>query len=164
MDLKRLMTLMKAVSGKSGPAKITFDYTLGAYCGPKGGKTYTSCETSTGAYAAGYSKTGDGYTVYNMTGDGITKYPIPLKGAKKLSFDVPEGFKATVFFTDSATSGLSDYAAWVDGDNSAYDSNVQNGPREVTVPEGADSFAFSIYYKNNTLTDEDLAAVKITAG
>ena len=161
MNLKTLMTI-KALAGSSGGKTIAFDYSLGAYCSPKGGKTYTSCETGTGAYAAGYSKTGAGYTVFNMIDDGITKYPIMLNGAKKLVFDVPDDYKATVFFTDSKTAGTATYAAWVDGDNSAYDSNVPNGKREVNVPDGADSFVFSIYYKNNTLTDEDMNAIKIS--
>ena len=162
MNLKRLLKL-KALSGGSAPKTINFDYSLGAFCAPKGNKTYTSCETGTGAYAAGYAKTGSGYMVYNMIDDGIRKYPIPLNGASKLSFIVPEGCKATVFFTDSTTEGATTCAAWVDGDNSAYDSSVPNGNREVTVPAGADSFVFSLYYKNHTLTDDDLAAITITA-
>ena len=162
MNLKQLLAL-KASSGGSASKKISFSYSLSAYCSPKGGKTYTSIENGTGAYAACYSLKGSDYTVYNMMGDEITKYPIMLNGAKKLAFNVPVDYKATVFFTDSKTSGLSTYAAWVDGDNSAYDSNVPNGPREVTVPEGADSFIFSVYYKSNTLTDADMASVTVTA-
>ena len=167
MNLKQLIRFVLSKGGSS-PAQISFKYKLVAFCEPGGSKTFvrvTSGSSTTGAYAAGYADSGDGLLLNNNTIDGANKYPIPLKGAAKISFDVPENVKATVFFVDSKTASSSSatLAAWVGGDNSAYDSTVENGPREVTVPEGADSFAFSLYWKNNTITDEIMASVKITA-
>ena len=142
---------------------IPFEYKIGAYIASYGNVPYkrTSCETYNNSFACGFV-TGQEYkAIQNKTSDGIDKYPIKFGSTSKIRFVVPNNLRVTVFFVDSNVSA-GGYAKWIDGDANAYDSNVPVGPREVTVPEGADSFGFSIQYPNSgTITDEIMKSIKI---
>jgi len=165
MNWKQLLKLKAAGAGKGGGA-IEFGYMLSAFTNGSGSGTakHVAISGGQGAYAGGFGTKATDNIVRNATEDGKTYYPILLKGASKLAFDVPADVKVTVFFVDSKTKADTYNAAkWIGGDSSAYDSSVDNGPREVTVPEGADAFTFSIYYKSHTVTDEIMQSVKITA-
>lgn len=165
MDLKQLMRL-KAAGGGSGGG-FRFGYMLSAFTAGVGSGSAKCVRivSGQGAYAGCYGTEKTDNPIYNNTDDGKTYYPILTKGATKLAFDVPADVKVTVFFVNSKQkSDTYNAAAWVDGDASAYDSNVPNGPREVTVPEGADAFTFSLYYRNNTVTDEIMQSVTVTKG
>lgn len=162
MNLKQLIRFA-VCSGETRELLIHKTY-YSAFCEPGGSKSFVrlvQSSSTTSAYAAGYTiKQGNSLPLANSTGDGVDKYPIQLKGAKKVYFDIPDDMKATVFFvsSESASAAGRTIADWVDGDNSAYDANVQNGPREVTVPEGADGFAFSLYWKNKQITSNVIGA------
>lgn len=165
MNLKQLLHL-KAASGKQETG-FTFDYMLSAFTAGVGSGSAKCVRVVSGqaAYAGCYGTKATTNPIYNNTGDSEVYYPILLNGAKKLSFQAPESVKVTVFFVNTAQRCETyNAAAWVDGDASAYDSSVPNGNREVNVPEGADAFTFSVYYKSNTVTDEVMSTISVAKG
>lgn len=164
MNLKELL-FFNAASGGGGSPDIPFAYMLSGFTNGSGSgaQKHIAISTGQGAYAAGYGTIETDYPIRNATSDGKTYYPILTKGASKLSFTVPDDIKVTVFFCDSKTKADAfDAAAWIAGDASAYDANVPNGNREVDVPEGADAFTFSVYYKSHTVTDEIMNGITVT--
>jgi len=165
VNLKKLM-FMKAASGGNAPTPIAFAYKLSSYTSGTGSgdSRRDQIENGNGPYAAGYGTSQTDLPIRNATGDGETYYPILLNGASKIYFDVPDNIKVTVFFVNTQEEDTTyNCAKWVGGDKNAYDSTVTNGPREVAVPEGADAFTFTLYYRSNTVTDEIASAVTITA-
>lgn len=74
--------------------------------------------------------------------------------------------RATVFWTASevGASQAPDYASFISGDASAFDSNVPLGERTVTVPSGADSFVFNLQYpgSGNAMTDTIIEGITVT--
>ena len=162
MNLKQLLFLNKAI-GKSDVV-ADYNYTLVAYCGTSqsGDDKHVVAESSTSAYVAGYLSDGDGYRIRNASGMTGQKYPIPLNGASKVRFELPnDGIKATIFFTNSKALAYGYYAHYVGGDPNPYSADAPNGTREIEAVEGADSFAFSLYWKNNEITDAIMDEVVI---
>ena len=162
MNLKQLM-MLKAASG-GGSSGIKYAYSLSAFVSGSGSGSAKHVAYSSGqtAYAGCYGTKPTTYTLRNASGDGQTYYPILLNGATRLYFDVLSGMKVTVFFVDSTTKADTyDAAKFISGDANAYDSSVPNGPRVVDVPEGADAYAFSIYYKSTVITDEMMDNISV---
>lgn len=100
------------------------------------------------------------------------KYPILLgQGATKVTADVPDSIRITVWFIDSNSvcdyasdfPGASNYAKVISGDESEYDSSVALGDRVMNVPEGANAAIFSLQKpgSGNTISAEDVAAVHL---
>lgn len=165
MNLKQLLFLKGA--GDSG-RELSFTYTLGAYIERFGSDPYvrTACSpfvsSNPNKYVAGYVVNQEYYTIQNKLQDGIDKYPIRFGDANKIILDVPDYIRATVFFVTSLekTGG---YAKFIDGDINPYDSNVPFGKREIVIPEGADSFGFSLFYPDGLITDDIMKSIKVKA-
>lgn len=162
MNLKELL-FYKATCGRSSEHDADYTYMLGAYCGPsqQGDDKHVAAEIGA-TYAVGFLASGTGYRIRNATGVSVQMYPIQLNNASKVRFEVPnDGIKATIFFTNSETLSYGYYAHCVGGDAKPYSSDVPNGTREVDVVDGADSFAFSLYWKNHDITDEIMNSVRV---
>lgn len=164
MNLKQLLFLKYA----SGSRELSFTYTLGAYIERFGSDPYvrTACSPFTGSspnkYAAGYVTNQEYYTIQNKLQDEVNKYPIRFGDANKIILDVPDYIRATAFFVTSLekTGG---YAKFIDGDINPYDQGIPLGKREIVIPEGADSFGFSLFYPDGLITDDIMKSIKVKA-
>ena len=113
-------------------------------------------------YTASYRLEPYGYRIYNQASDGLTKYAIPTYGARKIIFDVPSGIKATVFFADvNQRITAYSYCVCVGGDANQYDPSVPNGYRVVDIPNNANGFTFSLFYRDVEITDEIMSTVSV---
>lgn len=119
-----------------------------------------------GAYSTeSYAGTGK-LKMYNGY-DSDDMWPIMLSnGTTQLYFDIPSEMRVTVFWADSGTPSTADAecALFISGDSNAWDSSVSIGPRTVSVPEGADCFAFTVQYpgSGNAMTDAIMGQVTVT--
>ena len=164
MNLKQLLFLKGASVGR----EISFTYTIGAYIERYGSEPYmrTACSPFNGSnpnkYAAGYVVNQEYYSIQNKLEDEVDKYPIRFGDANKIILDVPDYIRATAFFVTSLekTGG---YAKFIDGDINPYDSSIPLGKREIIIPEGADSFGFSLFYPDGFITDDIMKSIKVKA-
>ena len=164
MNLKALM-FFRAASGRPAPVPVAFEHLLSSYTNGKGSGAdrRIALELPNTPYYVGCFSTAEAnHPIENKTGDGNRYFPILLNGIRKLVFDVPDYLKVTVFFVDTSRETVYHYAAWVDGDANAYDADVPDGPRTVDVPEGADAFTFSVYYRSHELTEEIMGLVSVS--
>lgn len=130
---------------------------------------YVYTESGSAAYAAIHS---DVETPKRLRYPNANLYPILLpSGARTVKIAAPSTVRVTAWFCDSKTacdysktqSGYDMYAKLISGDASAFDASVALGDRTLTVPDGADSVAFSVQYPNGTVTDDVMAQIKIEA-
>lgn len=158
---------------RSGPETLSFEYLIGRYNhkSDAAAEDYVYNEGAGGskAYAAMYSTTAADKRIRYST---FPMYPIKFKsGATKITVTVPNDMRVTAWFVNSTVAcdysqehtGYDMYAKLISGDSSAYDSSVPLGPRVLTVPNGADSVAFSLQYPGGTITDDIMSNVTIVA-
>lgn len=96
-------------------------------------------------------------------------YPIMLgNNATTINATVPSSIKISVWFLSSATpaeysgGSYAQFAKVISGDASPWDSSITAGDRVMTVPNGADSVVFSLYYSSGDITAEDIENITIT--
>ena len=144
--------------------EVSFKYTIEAYVQPYGSdpymRTYCVGTTDDARFTAGYETNQEYYKIQNNLSDGIDKYPILTNGAGKIAFVVPDYIRASAFFVTS-TEKTAGYAKFIDGDVNSYDSSIPLGTRVIDVPAGADSFGFSLFYPNGSITDDIVSSVKV---
>ena len=156
-------------------ATIEYDYALARFnYKTSAERDYVTNETGSAPYAGLVDKDGTWKNIQNDNAASLGRYWCPImipSGSSKLTITVPNTIRPTIWFTDSPAacdysadhSAFAIYAKVISGDRNAYDSQVPLGPREVTIPEGADSFVISLQYPQNTITDEIMATVTVVA-
>jgi len=154
---------------------VQYDYDLSRYNHRTSAeKDYVSNESGAGSYAGLCNKTGTWKNIQNDNGATVGRYWCPImipNGATKLTITVPDEILVTIWLTNSETAcdysadhpNTAVFAKVISGDASQYDSSVPLGTREVTIPDGADSFVVSLRYYQNTITDAIMANVTVVA-
>ena len=157
---------------------LTFSYALSTQIALRSEtKDYSSASVNgvSANYACLFNDTDpQTYKIENLTNGGVAGniYAIPLaENASSVKIEVPNNIRATVWFSDSDTvcdyyveHGSGQYAKFISGDASPYDSSVSVGDRTVSVPEGANSINITLQKpgSGNEVTAEDIAEVVIT--
>lgn len=125
-------------------------------------------------YAGLYNTTsGTTYPIYNGTDGAVTGpiYPIKLgNNATTITATVPNTIRLTIWFVDCDTicnygtehSGYN-FAKYISGDASVYDSSVALGNRTATIPTGANAAVFTLQKPGSgaAVSAEDIASITI---
>ena len=112
--------------------------------------------------------------VNNNTNNAVAGsiYPLILgNNGTTLTINVPSSIRPIVWFVDKDTmctygethSSCAEYAKFISGDASPYDSNVPLGNRTVTIPEGANAVLIGLQKpgSGNAVTEDDISATTI---